>query len=353
MADSETLLAYLVPRLTAGVENAATDALAYILTKSAKSREALDDLVRSGVEGVESIAQVRTQSVGKGGTIPDLVGVDENGEERVLIEVKFQADLQPTQPNGYLNRLPVNGPAILMFLVPEDRVKSLWDRLRTRINGAGQTLQEVDSERKCMRLGETERHLMVVSWPGLLDCLAARTRDADEQDAEADIRQLRGLAEYAQSAAFRPISGHDEKFGPGPEAEQRDSELRMLVDRATDQAVNAGWLNRNGLNRTRREYGYGRYVCFTQAGIVPWFGINYDLYEQTGGKTPLWLHTGPPNTKRGWVNQEQFDALCLAFEMANQQTWVPIALKSGVEFSELVNDVVRQLEEVAETLDNV
>ena len=89
-------------------------------------------------------------------------------EERVLIEVKFQADLQPTQPNGYLNRLPVNGPAILMFLVPEDRVKSLWDRLRTRINGAGQTLQEVDSERKCMRLGETERHLMVVSWPGLL-----------------------------------------------------------------------------------------------------------------------------------------------------------------------------------------
>ena len=34
MADSDTLMAYLVPRLTAQVENAATEALGYILNRS-------------------------------------------------------------------------------------------------------------------------------------------------------------------------------------------------------------------------------------------------------------------------------------------------------------------------------
>ena len=352
MAESDTLLGYLLPRFTAEIENAATEALAYILTRSAKSREALDDLVRSGVQEVASIVRVRTQSVGKGGTKPDLVGVDENGEERVLIEAKFQADLQSTQPNGYLDRLPDNGPAVLMFLVPEDRVTRLWARLREKVNETGNALQETDSERKCMRVGETDRHLVVVSWASLLDCLAARTRYENDKDAEENIRQLRGLSEYAQATTFRPISGHDKEFGRGPEAEQRDRQLRLLIDRATDQAVNEGWLTRNGLNRTPRRYGYGRYISFTQTGVVPWFGINYDLYEQSGGITPLWLHTGPPNNKRGWVNREQFDALGLAFDMTNQQSWLPLALEPEAEFSELVTVIVRQLEEVAVILDN-
>ena len=48
MADDSTLTAYLVPRLTKQVENAATDALSYILNRSNGSMQALNDLLRVG-----------------------------------------------------------------------------------------------------------------------------------------------------------------------------------------------------------------------------------------------------------------------------------------------------------------
>lgn len=46
MAEHDTLLAHLVPRLTSQVENAATDALAFILNTSGACRSALNRLLR-------------------------------------------------------------------------------------------------------------------------------------------------------------------------------------------------------------------------------------------------------------------------------------------------------------------
>ena len=46
MADDSTLTAYLIPRLTKQVENAAADALSYILNRSNGSMQALNDLIR-------------------------------------------------------------------------------------------------------------------------------------------------------------------------------------------------------------------------------------------------------------------------------------------------------------------
>ena len=72
---------------------------------------------------VAPITTLKTQVIGADGTIPDLVGFDkadeedEIGQERVPIEVKFWAPLTANQPNGYIERLPTDGPAVLMFLV--------------------------------------------------------------------------------------------------------------------------------------------------------------------------------------------------------------------------------------------
>ena len=48
MAEHATLLAHLVPKLTSRVEDAATDALAFILNSSAACRGALDRLLQDG-----------------------------------------------------------------------------------------------------------------------------------------------------------------------------------------------------------------------------------------------------------------------------------------------------------------
>ena len=79
----------------------------------------------------------------------------------------------------------------LMFLVPEERVHSLWPQLQGLICQEFDSVVETESERRCLRVGDTQKHVMIVSWGGLLDSMAARTRDYAEAGVETEIRQLR------------------------------------------------------------------------------------------------------------------------------------------------------------------
>ena len=318
MAEIDTLLAHLSPSFTSQTENIAVEALGYVLNKYSGSREGLDDVVRSGVRNVKPVVKVRTQASALDGTRPDLVGVDEDDVERVLIEAKFWAELTPRQPHAYLDRLPDDGPAVLVFLAPEDRIMSLWPELRSRTLRAGKTLSDVDAERKCVSVDGTQRHLLLVSWSGLLDRMSARTRD--EQDAEADIRQLRGLADFAEEGRFRPIRNPHEEFGPDSR-HMRD--MKRMIDAATERGIKDGWASRKGLNRTPRSYGYGRYLKL--GGRVVWFGIHTGRWEQDG-ETPLWLDCG-------------------------NGLWVPIPIlmdDNVVEYADVLNGVVSALRDFAE-----
>ena len=313
MAEVDTLLAHLSPSFTSQTENIAVEALGYVLNKYAGTREGLDDVVRSGVRDVKPIVKVCTQVSKQDGTRPDLVGIDEDGAERVLIEAKFWAELTPRQPAAYLDRLPDDKPAVLLFLVPEERIASLWQELRERAKSASKTLSEVNSERKCMRVDDSQRHILLVSWTGLLDRMSARV--TDEQDAVADIRQLRGLADFAEEGRFRPIRDNREEFGPDSR-HMRD--MKRVIDAATERGIAEGWASRKGLNRTPRSYGYGRYLKL--GGLEVWFGVHTGRWERDG-ETPLWLDRGGDR-------------------------WVPIPIVAnheGVEFPEVLNGVVTAL----------
>ena len=339
MADNDTLLAYLSPWFTRRTEDIAVEALGYILNKSAASRDALDDVVRTGVRNVNPVTKVRTQAIGRDGSRPDLVGVDESNTERLLIEAKFWADLTPNQPVTYIDRLPVDGPAVLLFVAPDERIGTLWRELRRRMEADGKRLIEVDSERKCSNLEGTQQHMMLVSWTGLLDRISARASDAQEPDIEADIRQLRGLAEFADTKGFKPIRESGEDFGPDS---RRMHELRLLIDSATDRGVAAEWASTKGLNRARRSYGYGRYIRL--AGTDVWFGVNTDRWTH-GGQTPLWLDFLRPSGAT-------MDEIGAKLQVAVDGRWVPIILKTDVEHSELLDDVVSKLKATAEVIKN-
>ena len=334
MADNDALLAYLVSSFLGNTENVATETLGHILARSDASIEALNDVVQSGVRDVKPIAGVQTQVLHPDGTCPDMVGFDEDKMERVLIEVKFWAELTDNQPNRYLDRLPGEGPAVLMFLIPDDRIRSLWPELRRRVEAEGKRLYDVESERRCMRVGDTERHLMMVSWAGLLDSMAARSRDADEPSGvEADIRQLRNLARYADAGAFKPIR-HGEEFGA--DSERRMREYQRLVDAAVERGVAQGWASRKGLNRTPRPYGFGRYVNLSDRAIV-WFGINVEQFQKTGN-TPLWVQLDP------WQERKVGKALTV---FGLPDGWVPVELKRDVEYPEMLEGVVNSLKHIA------
>ncbi len=267
----------------------------------------------------------------------------------MIVEVKFWAELMPTQQNAYLKLLPLDGPAVVLFLVPDERVGTLWPELRKRAEFTGR-LSEVDTEGKCVRVGDSHRYLMVTGWAHLLDCLETRTRNAEETQVAADVRQLRGLADYEIARGrFRPIDARHDAFGPGEGEGDRDRDLRRIIDSATDFSVDAGWLSKDGLNRVLRSYGYGRYVRFSGSSVLAWFGINYDLYERNG-ETPLWLWFYKPALKRGHLNHAQLDALRDQCGLRGQ--WVPLILKPGVEFSDVRDDVGNRLGRISLLLKN-
>ncbi len=114
MHTESSLLAHLVPRLTRNVEDAATDALAFILNKSEECRGALEKLLsdQSGEQGfaLSPLTRFQTQLNFEGGWIPDMVGYDRSGAVRLVEESKFWAALLEGQVCGYLNLLAAPGP---------------------------------------------------------------------------------------------------------------------------------------------------------------------------------------------------------------------------------------------------
>lgn len=337
MPDNDTLLAYLVSSFPGNTENIATEALRHIFDRSDASVEALNDVVQSGVRGVKPVTKVHSQVIQADGTRPDLVGFDEDGGERVLIEVKFWAELTSNQPNGYLHRLPDDGPSVVMFLTPDDRSQGLWPELRNRTIREFSSVTEADSERKCVRVGDTQRYLMLVSWGGVLDSMAARSRDYDEAGVETEIRQLRSLAKYADEGALRPIR-RGEEFGADSEAHKRL--YRRLIDAATERAIEQGWANRRRLRATPRGYGFGRYIRMHRA--VVWFGVNVDQFEKTG-ETPLWVDFDAQL-------RDKSNEICEELA-AHDSRWVPINLKREVEYPEMLDGVVDSLKKIADVIE--
>jgi hypothetical protein len=82
------LFGHLASRFSTHPENLATEAVAFIANRSAAMREALRRLVGRTCIELPQLATFRSQAGDDQGNIPDLIGVDATGAERLLIENK-------------------------------------------------------------------------------------------------------------------------------------------------------------------------------------------------------------------------------------------------------------------------
>jgi hypothetical protein len=127
--DQGALFGHLVSRFSTHPENLATEALAFIVNRSATMREELRNLFgRTGIE-LPQLARFRSQAGDDQGNIPDLMGLDTTGAERLFIENKFWAGLTENQLAGYLERLPAKESGLLVFIVPSRRFAIVWTEL--------------------------------------------------------------------------------------------------------------------------------------------------------------------------------------------------------------------------------
>ena len=208
MDDSVTLLAYLVPRITRQVENAATDALGHILNRSEASRDALRRQIQGSGFELAPIARVETQIAYEDGSRPDMVGYDQEGGKRLLVEAKFWATLLRGQASGYIEQFDEPGVAVLVFIAPAARIETLWIEIRRQFGEERKVLEHVRSSAALCgaRVAGTNRGVMLTSWRQLLDGIAAVVGDAS---VASDISQLRGLTEHQDETAFLPVHAED------------------------------------------------------------------------------------------------------------------------------------------------
>ena len=342
MTDKSTLVSYLIPRLSKQVENAATDALGYILNKSPRSMEALCDLLREGEFDIGPITRVETQVTYEDGSRPDMAGYGRGNVKCLLVEAKFWAALLEDQASGYARQFDYPGPAVLLFIAPELRLSTLWAEIENQMERHS-SLQLIDSPpgmRKARVIwtepGDTDLQLVLVSWIRLLDSMAAL---AGNGDVGSDIRQLRGLAERIDEGAFLPV--HCKELSPDF-ARRIVGYNRLVDDVVHSRGVPEKWMNTDRLMATPQRWGYGRYFRFSGVASDFWFGVNHERWA-TNGDTPLWLRADSPV-------QGSIDDIARVLNVEIHDLWVPIHPKLGAEYTEVVDDVVLQLKAIAKII---
>ena len=344
MSNNTTLIAHIIPWLTDRIEDAAVEALGYILSNSPAARRALAETLKIGDIEFGPIDRVETWETGSEGEIPDLVCFDENGEKQVLIEAKFWADLTKNQPNQYLKQLledRKDGPAALLFVAPRARLELLWPEL----NKLAKKKFEVNiiSESGPVRsatIKNNSHHLQLTSWATLLERMGKAACSVDDTVAAADIRQLRGLTDRMDGDTFLPFGSEDLVS----ESAQQMLDVAQLVDDATSHAKKVGWVDTDGLSATSWETGYGRYIRI--GGVVTWFGLHFGVWAKHND-TPLWLSF--------WEGyREQLKQANLLDEM----TWIdtraclPIMLPDSKNYYQVLNSVVNSLGDLAKRFDS-
>ena len=346
--NDDTLLASLTHRLAGAVEDTATDALAYILNKSAGCRRALADLVGDGSFELRLLTHAVTQIAPENTGRLDLVAYDDSGSLRLIIESKFWAPLLDGQASEYVDYLDCAAPAVLLFVAPEVRHVGLLSKINQQFDesaakslgrvreGVGMKYAQVSDSNK----PDSHIRVAMTSWGTLLDVL----HEADVTTAD-DARQLMGLARAQDDAAFLPLHAEELRATIA----RRMLDFNRIVDDVVDaHGVHHGWMTTKGLKATPQRDGFLRYFRFrSQHGNR--LSSDIALYvscEQwvKSGTTPLWLRIGSNQAAEIAAIRVRSD-----FEHAwspGNHMWIPLHLPTDAEYADVLEHVVGQVESV-------
>lgn len=354
MSEEHSLLAFLVPKLTPQVEDAATDALAYILNRSEDCLGALANLVSDDQFQLAPLSSAKTQVVPSPTARLDLVGYDDDGAIALIIESKFWAPLLDGQASGYVDYLTAPGPSLLLFVAPEIRHAALWSKIEAQFTrdkpdarltpiecGPQMRAAEVSHPHICRE----RTRVALLSWATVLDPLEG----ADASTAP-DVRQLKGLARTQDDIAFSPL--HAEDFSAT--MPRRILDFNRIVDDVVDAyGVPQGWMTTKGLRAAPQSDGYLRYFRY-RASADNLLSSDIALYVSCNqwvksAVTPLWL--------RIWGSKErEIDAIRSAEDdiehdwSPGANLWIPLRLLTGVEYTDVLEDVVVQVERVRDVI---
>ena len=340
MPQESTLLSFIAQRHTIGLEDVATDALYFILSRSNSTIEALSELL-GDEHGPLPIAKAQPWTTDVHGAIPDMACYDESDNLVALVESKFWAPLTHHQPVTYWQGLPTHERAVLLFLAPDYRVDqgTLWDELETKLRDAGQELCSADRVDGLIIASskDDQRRLMLTSWQLLLDRMAKRAREDGESQTCFEIAELQGLAASA-------IEG---------DRPTRDENLKQLIAESVKHVEQSKWADTKGLTVGQGIDFYGRYLRL--AGAFAWLGIDYKAVKQMPGK-PLWLQFFGDYEVGVTIKLEEVRSRLEVTEntglaLRSDGVYLPIDVPPGADREKTLNAIVTELERIAELID--
>ena len=319
-------------------EQVAVQALSHILSLSGAARGTIEDTLRRGATKGGPIVGAAARSTGQTEKRLTLAALDDRGAERLCVEAVFwrgRAAFEPPQ------HPPHDRPAAVMFVVPTARRETFWTGL---CNETVVELSSVDQEDEpwSAATGDGLR-LLLISWKTLLGRMADATHASGETQAEFDIRQLRDFARQHEETDFLPLRP-DELHRQFP---RRVRGLIKLISDAVERVSRKGWENK-GWQQWSKDRCHVRMGLF---GLNIRFGIDLHLWA-SHGTTPLWLTVQTSDNKPGSLTVEEAHRRLesLLVEVDDWTRGVPIGLPVGVEENEVLDAVVRRLDEIAHTV---
>lgn len=345
---SDTVLGHVARKLTTQRENLATEALSFILRTSHAASRAFTKFVHPILLDDPGSLRIETQKSGLDQAIPDMKCYDNKGRLRVIVENKFWASLTGKQPVTYIHELPEGVAALVLFVVPKDRLQLIWKEIVTKCNDDNIPVSDVPKKTTMKAAGIGKGHyIAAISWNDLLDALSAETPLAGEIDCRNDIAQLQGLCKTMDEEELLPLRG-DELTDLG--MARRFINFSDLPIDIVNEAVSRGLCNKKGLRETNYKYGSGTNIRIGK--YTSWVGFDA-LAWRIWGASPIWV-VFPPGALIAEVRNK-----LVRFRTATPQRFfdfesgwagVPIFLVTGVEKQCIIEDAVGQIRKLRDEL---
>lgn len=335
----ESLLGQFYNRIKGSQEDIASESLAYILKKSARARQTINQIVNLTTGLTLTDLLYKTQRAGEQLERPDISGINEKGEEVLLIEAKFWASLTNNQPNTYIKRLKNN--SVLIFLVPSLRIRSIYEEVMHRIR---KELSPINVDHKSYTITINSKYVIIKSWSEILNAIKSELLQENNQELVSDINQIIGFCETIDNNSFQPIQ--DEDLAPG--IPKKIVTYYSIIDKVVDEIKNRNTdASTKGLQKTPQKYGYHRYLTIGDFGIG--MCLRLDLWAEYA-ETPFWVAVA--ERKDDWTSSERFKRagekiafhLGLFFVEGNNDIFLSLHPQVGVTEDILINNLADQIE---------
>ncbi|HEY6792089.1 MAG TPA: hypothetical protein VI365_32730 [Trebonia sp.] len=352
----DRILGHLAQRFAVSEENLATEALTWLLRRSAAARAALAGFARAADVDVPGeltfTGQVGSPDTGR----PDVVGIDASSRKRFLIEAKFAAALTDQQPGGYLRSLPPDVDGIVLVVAPEVRLATLWVELLRAVPELAATAPSPSAVPTSGLLSAKvglHATLALVSWRRLVSRVLDALRAAGESVLAEDAEQLLALTEAMDRTAFTPLRPGDLDTRTARQIAHMD----VLIDETRRRIAAHSTVAEPQGNMSHGRTYYGRYINSRKTGKAIWYGFWPHVWARNG-ISPLWVQV---KVTPSWSRQRLLQALsglhetgqAGLFEHGSDSFWIPLTIPQFAGEDEVVDSLRSQLESVISRLDSV